>query len=139
MVEPSVYDELQGTIDLVTLPKKRGGSSADSTVSFAGSVWDAEPAKACCTGFAQQKSHEGRCLHLSHSKNEFSKCVRTANRVLGTRLLDRSWGNLNSCVPKQAASKKLRCDGFESQVLDYVWQSLWHKALSKFGRPAQAA
>ena len=43
---PSVYDELQGTIDLVTPPKKRRESSADSTASVAGSVWDAEPAKA---------------------------------------------------------------------------------------------
>ena len=46
MVKPSVYDELQGTIDLVTPPKKRTASSADSTASVAGSVWDAEPAKA---------------------------------------------------------------------------------------------
>ena len=46
MVEPSIYDELQGTIDLVTPPKKRRGSSADSTIFVAGSVWDAEPAKA---------------------------------------------------------------------------------------------
>ena len=42
MVEPSVYDELQGTIDLVTPPKKRRGSSADSTISVAGSVWDTD-------------------------------------------------------------------------------------------------
>ena len=46
MVEPSVYDELQGTIDLVTPPKKRRVASADSTGSVASSVWDAEPAKA---------------------------------------------------------------------------------------------
>ena len=45
MVKPSVYDELRGTIDLVTPPKKRT-ASADSTASVAGSVWDAEPAKA---------------------------------------------------------------------------------------------
>ena len=44
MVEPSVYDELQGTIDLVTSSKKRRASSADSTASVAGSVWGAEPA-----------------------------------------------------------------------------------------------
>ena len=46
MVEPSVYDELQGTIDLVTPSKKRRASSADSTASVAGSVSGAEPAKA---------------------------------------------------------------------------------------------
>ena len=46
MVKPSVYDEVQGTINLVTPPKKRTASSADSTASVAGSVWDAEPAKA---------------------------------------------------------------------------------------------
>ena len=45
-LEQGIYDELQGTIDLVTPPKKRRGSSADSTISVAGSVWDAEPAKA---------------------------------------------------------------------------------------------
>ena len=45
MVKPSVYDELQRTIDLVTPPKKRTAFSADST-SVAGSAWDAEPAKA---------------------------------------------------------------------------------------------
>ena len=71
--------------------------------------------------------------------------VANCDRVLGTQLLDRSWGNFKSCVPKQAASKKLRCDAFEPQVLDYVWQSLWRKAtgagklLSKLERPAQAA
>ena len=42
----SVYDELQGTMALVTPPKKRGVSCADSTASVPGSVWDAEPAKA---------------------------------------------------------------------------------------------
>ena len=94
---------------------------------------------------AQQRSHEGRCLRVSHSKNEFSRRAANCNRVLGTQLLDRSWGNLKSCVPKQAASKKLRCDGFEPQVLDYVWQSLWRKAtgtsklLSELGRLAKAA
>ena len=45
-VKPSVYDELQGTIHLVTPPKKRTASSADSAASVAGSVWDAETAKA---------------------------------------------------------------------------------------------
>ena len=33
---------------------------------------------------AQQRSHEGRCLRVSHSKNEFSKRVANCNRVLGT-------------------------------------------------------
>ena len=51
MVKPSGYDELQGTIDLVTPPKKRTASSADSTASVAGSVWDAEPAKAAVLAF----------------------------------------------------------------------------------------
>ena len=134
MVEPSVYDEPQGMIKLLTPPKKRKVSSADSTASVACSAWDGEPAKAAvlslqrgCRSWsaaAQQRSHEGRCLHVSHSKNEFSKRVATCNRVLGTQLLDRSWGILKSCVPKQTASKKLRCDstGLEPHVLHYVWQ-----------------
>ena len=54
---------------------------------------------------------------------------------------------LKSCAPKQADSKKLRCDsaGFLPQVLDYVWQSLWCKAtgtsklLSELGQLAKAA
>ena len=116
MVEPSVYDELQGTIDLVTPPKKSRESSADSTASVAGSVWDAEPAKAAVLAL-------GRCLRLSHFKNEFSKRVANCDRVLGTQLLE-VVGQPQSCVPKQAASKKFRCDGFEPQVLDFVWQSL---------------
>ena len=46
MAKPSVYDELQCTIDLVTPPKKHTASTADSTASVAGSVWDAGPTKA---------------------------------------------------------------------------------------------
>ena len=88
MVEPSVYDELQGTIDLVTPPKKRRESSADSTASVAGSVWDAEPAKAAVLALHSRGLTKIDACNLSHSKNEFSKRVANCDRVLGTQLLE---------------------------------------------------
>ena len=139
------YDELQGAIDLVTLPKKRRVSSADSTASVAGSVWDAEPegCKGCCAGFAQQRSHERRCLRLSHSNNEFSKRAANCDRVLGTQLLE-AVGQPKVACPNKRPVRSFPATGSSHRCLT-TWQSLWRKAtgarklLSELGRLAKPA
>ena len=77
MVEPSVYDELQGTIDLVTQPKERRVSSADSTASVAGSAWDAEPAKTAVLALQHGAQDQAHVLVLV-CRCELQPCLRNA-------------------------------------------------------------
>ena len=77
MVEPSVYDELQRTIDLVTAPKELGVSSVDSTASVAGSAWDAEPAKTAVLALQHGAQDQAHVLVLG-CICELQPCLRNA-------------------------------------------------------------
>ena len=126
MVEPSVYDELQCTIDLVTAPKELGVSPPLTPQLLL-------PASRGMLSLRRLLYWLCSTALKTKVMFWFWVVVANCNHVLGTQPLD--------CVPKQAASKKLRCDGFETQVLDYMWQACGARpqALGELGRLAKAA
>ena len=67
--------------------------------------------------------------HVAHSKFEFAKKVTRAKQpkmvVAGTQCIDRWWQALDTCIPREIASKTAKGGAINPKLLGYMWTWLW--------------